>query len=1334
MPSTDEASVKSVSEHNDQEVLISKDESDATQKGANLFTAFRYSDKIDICLNVIGHLCGAGVGILLPLNFVVMGDAFGKMSHMEWSLFVTMCTNFLILGCASLVGSFICAFCLETSAERQVDRAKLLYFESVLRQEMGYFDTRDIGTLAADIETSTVQLRDGLGMKAGRILKFAATFVGGYVVGLWKDWRMALVLTTAIPLIGITLSVVVLKIQGAAAKSKKQYENAGAVAEEALPAIRTVAAFGLEDDFSSRFAEMIRKSLKSDLEGVWAKSLGMGLLFMFVFGSYALGWWYGGSKVISAAVRDLGLEGLAETGSVMTCFFAVLTASMSVGQLSPPLSSLAVAAKAASTLAETIERVSMIDPSDPSGAQPLEGLRGEIEFAHVQFAFPSRPQKDIYHDVSFKMNAGERVALVGPSGAGKSTVVQLIQRFYDPQSGQILIDGKEHTSYNLKWLRSHMALVSQEPKLFCDTVYENIARGKQGATQEEVIEAAKQANAHSFITNLANGYNTNVGQGGSLLSGGQKQRIAIARAILRDPSILILDEATSALDNQSEKIVQEALDKLLEAKKRTTIIIAHRLTTIRNADRIIVVENVGGEGSCVTEQGTHDELMQLEDGTYRSLVLAQQMASNHGSPDVEKPFTVDEKRLIAARLSKQLSKRASLMPDRHERLASRLGSKLSKALSLEDESAVEKGGELGENAPEQLGRKRDLFKFLGKDRPIMYIAMVFSAIVGAAFPFIAVMVAKFLGTFTSYDVNQSAEWNADEITRKTEDFALIFVYLAIVVGVSSFAADFCYGYTGERLVAVLRENIFSSMLHQDMEFFDNPLHNTGFLSSILSADCETAKMITGANLSVQIQNGFRLIAAVIIAFTAKPALAAVAASLYVIAIPAAIIQSKFTKTTAIDIKKLSDVESPAFVLNEAITNLKSVASYSLQELCVKQYRSALHKDLKKGKTNAYVAGTASAISESVNFFASCISFFYAGKLLTADPPELDVDKMMRSIIAIMLAGQGIAQATEFTTDSKKAKAAITNMMFVLRRKPKMDARDTSGRITGIEGDVKLEHLKFRYPGRPHQPILADVSFTIKSGETVALVGESGSGKSTVIQFLERFYDCEASQHCRLAIRNLRASPGEDSELLQRLPSSSDMYGGHILMSGKDITSFNLAYLRATCGLVGQEPVLFDMSVRDNIRNGKKNATEAEIVAAAKAANAHDFISGLDEAYDTNVGRGGGKLSGGQKQRIAIARAIVRDPKILLLDEATSALDPESEEVVQKALDQLMQQSKRTTIVIAHRLSTIRNADKIVVFGPQPGIGSKIVEAGSHDELMRIPGGVYRNLVEIAEGK
>lgn len=266
----------------------------------------------------------------------------------------------------------------------------------------------------------------------------------------------------------------------------------------------------------------------------------------------------------------------------------------------------------------------MIDPSNEDGKKDVQ-LKGDIVLRNVQFRYPSRPEKAIFNGIDIHIPAGKTVALVGGSGCGKSTIIQMVQRFYDPNEGQVLVDGIDLREFNLKWIRDQMSLVSQEPRLFARSIAENIRDGRLSATISEVELAAKNANALDFISQFPDKFDTFVGEGGSQLSGGQKQRIAIARAMLRDPVILILDEATSALDNESEKIVQTTLDALVANRKRTTIIIAHRLSTIRNADLIIVLDNSSGEGAVVAEQGNHEELMAISNGIYQNLINTQRL-------------------------------------------------------------------------------------------------------------------------------------------------------------------------------------------------------------------------------------------------------------------------------------------------------------------------------------------------------------------------------------------------------------------------------------------------------------------------------------------------------------------------------------------------------------------------------------------------------------------------------------------------------------------------------------------------------------------------------------
>jgi ATP-binding cassette subfamily B (MDR/TAP) protein 1 len=290
-------------------------------------------------------------------------------------------------------------------------------------------------------------------------------------------------------------------------------------------------------------------------------------------------------------------------GDIIVALFGLQMGAQGLGLVEPCLTALAKARKAAWNIMQVMDRKPVIDAFD-EGGEKLEKVKGDIVFHKVDFAYPSRPDNPVARGYSLEIKAGQTVALVGASGSGKSTAIQLVERFYDPDDGKVTLDGVDLTKLNVKWLRQQIGLVGQEPVLFGGSIAENIRYGKPGATDEEVVAAAKSANAHVFIEEFPKGYDTDVGEKGGQLSGGQKQRIAIARAIIKNPSILLLDEATSALDTESERVVQKALDDLLAKTKRTTIVIAHRLSTIRNADKICVVDN-----GKIVEEGTHDELM-----------------------------------------------------------------------------------------------------------------------------------------------------------------------------------------------------------------------------------------------------------------------------------------------------------------------------------------------------------------------------------------------------------------------------------------------------------------------------------------------------------------------------------------------------------------------------------------------------------------------------------------------------------------------------------------------------------------------------------------------------
>ena len=388
-------------------------------------------------------------------------------------------------------------------------------------------------------------------------------------------------------------------------KELHAYAKAGAVAEEVLAAIRTVIAFGGQKKELERYNNNLEEAKRLGIKKAITANISMGAAFLLIYASYALAFWYGTSLVIS---KEYSI------GQVLTVFFSVLIGAFSVGQASPNIEAFANARGAAYEVFKIIDNKPSIDSFSKSGHKP-DNIQGNLEFKNIHFSYPSRKEVQILKGLNLKVKSGQTVALVGNSGCGKSTTVQLMQRLYDPLDGMVSIDGQDIRTINVRYLREIIGVVSQEPVLFATTIAENIRYGREDVTMDEIEKAVKEANAYDFIMKLPHQFDTLVGERGAQLSGGQKQRIAIARALVRNPKILLLDEATSALDTESEAVVQAALDKAREG--RTTIVIAHRLSTVRNADVI-----AGFDGGVIVEQGNHDELMR-EKGIYFKLVMTQ---------------------------------------------------------------------------------------------------------------------------------------------------------------------------------------------------------------------------------------------------------------------------------------------------------------------------------------------------------------------------------------------------------------------------------------------------------------------------------------------------------------------------------------------------------------------------------------------------------------------------------------------------------------------------------------------------------------------------------------
>ncbi|XP_035688025.1 ATP-dependent translocase ABCB1-like isoform X6 [Branchiostoma floridae] len=1284
-------------------------------KPIGVFEVFRFADGWDICLILLGSLLSIGLGITFPLMIIVFGDTttsfvsselaseleemlrcFGNLipnitsgalpPNIEQYL-PPNCTHLLPMLNASsenlatgsisgisiadlqqgidiegqmttyayyyvaiACGAFVCAYgqvaFWTLSATRQVNRIRTKFFRAIMRQDVGWHDTHATGEFSTRLADDVNKINEGISDKCGIFLQWFTAFIAGFVIGFIYGWKMALVIMAVSPLLGIVAFLMTKMASAFTEDEQAAYAKAGGVAEEVLSSMRTVAAFGGEKKEEKRYNVHLVEAMRMGVKKAISAGAGMGVTFLVMFGVYALAFWYGSDRVRAGEYTP---------GGFLITFFCVVIGAMSLGQAAPNIESFAKAKGAAAFVYSVIDNEPVIDSLSEEGHRP-DSLKGNIEFKDVNFTYPARPDVPVLQGLSLKADVGQTVALVGSSGCGKSTTVQLIQRFYDPQEGVVELDGQDIRSLNIQWLRQHIGVVSQEPILFATTIAENIRYGREDVTQAEIEKAAQEANAHDFISKLPQTYETLVGERGAQLSGGQKQRIAIARALVRDPRILLLDEATSALDTESEATVQAALDKARMG--RTTIVVAHRLSTIKTADII-----VGFENGVAVEQGTHDQLM-AQQGVYYTLVTTQTFATEDEEEDEETGEVYAEEDLM----SEDLAKKSSVALTRQ--MSAR---KLERTMSATSKKSVKDEEEEEEVPDPDMGR---VMKLNTPEWPYILVGTFCAAINGAVNPCFAILFAEVLGAFGIAD--------PVEQEKKTTLYALLFLAIGGGSMITMFLQGYCYGKSGEMLTMRLRQMGFSALLRQEIGYFDDHQNNTGALTTRLAVQASQVQGATGARLGTIVQNIFNLGVAVILAFIYGWQLTLLCLAFVPFMIFAGFLQMRMLAGYSSEEKKA--VEDAGKTAVEAVENIRTVASLSLERKFCDIYADKLKGPFQKSQKKAHITGLGFAFSQCIIYFAYAAIFRF-GAWLVANG-HMNFRDVFLVLGAIIFGAMAIGQASSFAPDYAKAKSSATKMFQLFDRQPAIDSSSEEGeKPQSCEGEVSFRDVQFAYPTREKVTVLKQFSTSVSPGETLALVGSSGCGKSTSVQLLERFYEA---------------------------------LSGNVMIDGKDIRTLNIQWLRKQMGIVSQEPILFNTTIRENIAYGdnEREVTQAEIEAAAQAANIHNFITSLPDGYETNTGEKGTQLSGGQKQRIAIARALVRNPKILLLDEATSALDTESEKVVQEALDRARE--GRTSIVIAHRLSTIFNADKIAVIHH-----GKVQEIGKHQELLANKGLYYK---------
>ncbi|KAF2683953.1 leptomycin B resistance protein pmd1 [Lentithecium fluviatile CBS 122367] len=1129
----------------------------------NYIRVYSYGTKLDALLMGLSCLTSIGAGIAMPLMNIVFGqlvDAFTdyflpdttitkqefQASINEQALYIV----YLFIGKFCL--SYISMLTVRISGLRMSAALRLAYLRATFAQPVSVIDTVSPGKVSTRITTSANTIQLGISQHFAMMFQSLAFTISLYIIAFVKSWLLTLIASASLPFILIvygTLAPPFMKIHKV---TEEHHEEASALAFEIFSSIRIVVAFGAEAKLARKHEAFLEKAAKNEKKAAPLMGMMLSPSMMAMYGTYALTFWFG--------IRQYSRGKLTSPGDIVVVLFSVMMAVMNIGRLAGPIIALVKAATAATEVFATIDAKT---PDTSGFKDPDVSADLDISFHDVAFSYPSRPNVQILDGFSARFEAGKVTAIVGPSGSGKSTIVSLIQRWYDllgttvvettidktkevnaatlssglkkdkrdkkkrrkanksskPDEGKEEIDLGPNTctgsvrigdvdvrNVDLKWFRSQIGLVQQEPFLFNDTLYNNVAFGLCGTLYQEVSkdekmamvkEACKEAHADEFIDRLPQGYDTFVGESGIKLSGGQRQRIAIARSIVKKPPILILDEATSAIDVRTERIVQAALDRV--SQNRTTIVIAHRLSTIKAADKIMVMRH----GKLV-EEGRHEELVKIEDGIYYGLVHAQELTmeaeedTDFEDATLQNVKTADTEKSDAAHAS-----RHGASTDDKE---------------YEKKSFLASGGRL---IVEQ------------RHHWLLYTVTILGILVaGAVYPLQAYIFANVMQVFTM---------TGPDFVTKGYFWSGMYGVQAGAVFVAYTAIGFCTHMVSISITRRYRQEYLNNIIRKRIPFFDAEGHSAGSLTSSLSSDSESLQQLMSTEMSLASISVFNLIGSTIIAFVYGWKLSLVG---LFCALPPILAAGYLRLSLEMKFEEMNAAvfaESSQFA-TEAVGAFRTVLSLIMEDMICTRYQMLLRQHVSKAFVSARLGTIVFAASDSVELACMALTFWYGGTLLASR--EYGMDDFFVIYIAIV---QGAVAAGMWFSVAPNVAQATGAANRILSMRPLRNAPPPShDAIQNPSGSVGIEfrNVFFTYKSRD-TPVLSNLNIKVAPGQFAALVGASGCGKSTSISLLERFYDATSGAVLYNGQDITSLDPAEYRKNISLVSQESTLYEGTI---------------------------------------------------------------------------------------------------------------------------------------------------------------------------------------------